>query len=142
MRIRKMFLQLLGLLRAATAQDAADIGICYTRNNARDANRHTVKANLRKVLVAAQRVRRQRPRRVLEARTGHRQRRRDGAATPGGVAPPAPCYGGLQGDVLLAYRAKGSSQVELWCGNEILVAGRARVPRLLLPSSSPLCTAC
>ena len=58
MRIRKMFLQLLGLLWAATAQDTADIGICYTRNNARDANRHTVKDNLRKVLVAAQSVRR------------------------------------------------------------------------------------
>ena len=52
-----MFLRLLGLLGAATAQDN-DIGICYTRNNARDANRHTVKDNLRKVLVAAQSVRR------------------------------------------------------------------------------------
>ena len=58
MRIRKMFLRLFGLLGAATAQDTADIGICYTRNNARDANRHTVKDNLRKVLVAAQSVRR------------------------------------------------------------------------------------
>ena len=57
LRIRNMFLRLLGLLGAATAQDN-DIGICYTRNNARDANRHTVKDNLRKVLVAAQSVRR------------------------------------------------------------------------------------
>ena len=58
MRIRKIFLQLLGLLWAATARGAADVGICYTRNNARDANRRTVKDNLRKVLVAAQSVRR------------------------------------------------------------------------------------
>jgi hypothetical protein len=52
-----MFLQLLGLLWCTAAQEP-DIGICYTRNNARDANRHTVKDNLRKVLVAAQSVRR------------------------------------------------------------------------------------
>ena len=37
---------------ARTAGGHGDVGICYTRNNARDANRHTVKDNLRKVLVA------------------------------------------------------------------------------------------
>jgi hypothetical protein len=49
--------RLLGLLLTATAQDA-EIGVCYTRNNARDANRVTVKDNLRKVLVAASSIRR------------------------------------------------------------------------------------
>ena len=50
--------QLLGLLLLCSTAAQEEIGICYTRNNARDANRHTVKDNLRKVLVAAQSVRR------------------------------------------------------------------------------------